>query len=157
MPPAIDRNLVFVPALSGLACPHWDRRAAGLWVGLSHDTNREDVMQSILEGVALRTQEVVRAMSSLTEIGDHISIDGGLCVNPYFCQFLADSLGKTVTVNSFTEITAIGTAQLAGAKPTFSDEDDQLKRYSPREFRQDRIEKFTEAVSRSMKWRNAEQ
>ena len=24
-PAAIDRNLVFVPALIGLACPHWDR------------------------------------------------------------------------------------------------------------------------------------
>ena len=31
--PAIDRDLVFVPALSGLACPHWDRRAAGMWLG----------------------------------------------------------------------------------------------------------------------------
>ena len=35
---AIERGLVFVPALSGLACPHWDRKAAGLWIGLSLDT-----------------------------------------------------------------------------------------------------------------------
>ena len=28
-PSALERGLVFVPALSGLACPHWDRSAAG--------------------------------------------------------------------------------------------------------------------------------
>ncbi len=28
-PPAISRGLAFVPALSGLACPHWDRSARG--------------------------------------------------------------------------------------------------------------------------------
>ena len=54
-PAAIDRNLVFVPALTGLACPHWDRRAAGLWIGLSLDTDQQDMMQSLIEGVALRT------------------------------------------------------------------------------------------------------
>ncbi|CAM5452562.1 glycerol kinase GlpK [Frigidibacter albus] len=36
-PPAIDRGLAFVPALTGLACPHWDRAARGAWLGLSLD------------------------------------------------------------------------------------------------------------------------
>src|SRR5690606_32343334 len=39
---AAARDLVFVPALSGLACPHWDRRAGGMWIGLTLDTGRED-------------------------------------------------------------------------------------------------------------------
>ncbi len=155
---AIDRDLAFVPALSGLACPHWDRRAAGLWVGLSHDTSRSDMMQSILEGVALRTAEVIRAMSSLTEVGDEISIDGGVSVNPYFCQFLADSLEKSVAVKSFSEITAVGTAQLAGADQILDREDDtQTRRYTPSPVRQDRVEKFSEAVARSTEWRDRSQ
>ena len=32
-PTAIERGVVFVPALSGLACPYWDRSAAGLVAG----------------------------------------------------------------------------------------------------------------------------
>ena len=32
--PAIARGLAFVPALAGLACPHWDRAARGAWLGL---------------------------------------------------------------------------------------------------------------------------
>ena len=43
---AIERDLVFVPALSGLACPHWDRRAAGLWLGLSLETERADLVRN---------------------------------------------------------------------------------------------------------------
>src|SRR5262249_58985690 len=35
-PPAIERGLVFVPALSGLSCPYWDRNAAGLCLGISN-------------------------------------------------------------------------------------------------------------------------
>ena len=59
--PAILRDLAFVPALSGLACPHWDRSASGMWIGLGLDTTRADLMQSLIEGVALRAAEVISA------------------------------------------------------------------------------------------------
>ncbi len=153
-PAAIDRNLIFVPALSGLACPHWDRQAAGLWIGLSLDTDRQDMMQSLLEGIALRTAEVIRTMASFVEINDGISIDGGVSVNPYFCQFLADILGISVTVSSFPEITAVGTAQLAGAGRIIVERGKNRKqRYRPTRVQEDRVEKFTAAVTRCMHWR----
>lgn len=111
--PAILRDLAFVPALSGLACPHWDRRAGGLWIGMGLDTTRADLMQSMLEGVALRAAEVITAMSELVPLGDTISVDGGMARNGYFLQFLADVLEKTVQVPSSTDLTALGTARMA--------------------------------------------
>ena len=156
-PAAIDRDLLFVPALSGLGCPHWDRRAAGLWIGLSLDTDSRDMMQSLLEGIALRAAEVIQAMSSLTEIGDEISVDGGVSVNPYFCQFLSDVLGMCVSVKTFPEITAIGTAQLAGAGDIrLGDGAAPVQRILPRtnpQDRESRVARFSEAVSRSGQWR----
>ncbi len=154
-PAAIDRDLVFVPALTGLACPHWDRRAAGLWIGLSLDSNQRDMMQSLIEGIALRTAEAIRAMASIVEVGDEISIDGGISVNPYFCQFLADVLGKYIAVKSFPELTVMGTAQLAGADEVFiENRAEQIQRYEPAEFQADRIEKFSQAVSRCSQWKD---
>ena len=47
-PSPMDKGLVFVPALSGLACPHWDLRARGSWLGLSLDTSRADMMRAHL-------------------------------------------------------------------------------------------------------------
>lgn len=111
--PAILRDLAFVPALSGLACPHWDRSAAGLWIGLGLDTTRSDLMQSLIEGVALRAAEVVAAMAELLPLGTAISIDGGMARNPYLQQVLADVTGRSIVVPSSTDLTALGTARMA--------------------------------------------
>ncbi len=110
---ALSRGLVFVPALSGLACPHWDRNAAGLWIGMGLDTTRQDMMQSVLEGVALRATEVMDAMSRHGARGISLSIDGGLSRNPYFGQFLANALSRRVSVAASADLTGFGVARMA--------------------------------------------
>jgi glycerol kinase len=112
-PPALESGLAFVPALSGLACPHWDRRARGLWIGLSMDHGKCDLMKAILEGVACRAAEVIAAMNALVHARGPLSIDGGLSRNPYFTRFLAEVLEREVQVSANAELTGSGTAQLA--------------------------------------------
>lgn len=149
-PSAIARDLVFVPALTGLACPHWDSRAGGLWLGLSLDTRAPDLMQSVLEGIAFRAAEVVAAMGRVIPLAGTLWIDGGVSANPYFCQFLANVLGRRVVAQPLAELTALGTAQLAGAPPPA----DQApgKRYEPVEDMAHHLERFAQAVERSTKW-----
>ena len=158
-PSAIENNLVFVPALSGLGCPHWDRRAGGMWIGLSLNTQPKDLMQSILEGIVFRAAEVVAAMNEFALIKDEISIDGGLSANPYFCQFFADVLNRRIVVQSSAELTAFGTAKLAmGSGIDFElklDLKDSLNRqYQPEADKSHYLDKFKDAVNRSIKWRN---
>ncbi len=112
-PPAIERGLVFVPALSGLSCPYWDRNAAGMWLGLGADTTKTDMMQALLEGVALLAAEVIAAMGRATPLQGSISIDGGLSNNRYFCNFLGRALGQPVVVAGSADLTGLGCAQLA--------------------------------------------
>lgn len=111
--PAIARGLAFVPALSGLGCPYWDRSAAGLWAGLSLETERKDMLQSILEGIAMRSAEVIHAMEKVRPLGETISVDGGLSSNAYFKQFLATLIQKRIVSPANREITAQGVAILA--------------------------------------------
>jgi len=156
---AIENNLVFVPALTGLGCPYWDRRAGGMWIGLSLNTRSKDLMQSILEGIVFRTAEVIASMNEFVSIKDEISIDGGLSVNPYFCQFLANVLNQKVVVQSSAELTAFGTAKLSmdiGIDFELeSDLKDSLNRqYQPEVDKSQYLEKFKEAVNRSMEWRD---
>ncbi len=152
-PGAIDRDLVFVPALSGLGCPHWDRTAGGLWIGLSLDTQPLDLIQSILEGIAFRAAEVIASMNQLTTITEEISIDGGLASNPYFCQFLADTLNRQVAVQSSTELTAFGTAQLAsGNRNEHLPMPVSVRRYLPQKDTRKQRERFKDAVNRSTQW-----
>jgi glycerol kinase len=111
--PAIERGIVFVPALSGLAAPYWDRNAAGMWLGLGLDSSKADMMQALLEGIALLAAEAIDAMHKATPLESAISVDGGLSRNRYFCRFLARALGRPVTVPGSADLTALGAAQLA--------------------------------------------
>ncbi|HID69919.1 MAG TPA: glycerol kinase [Desulfobacterales bacterium] len=152
---AIERDLAFVPALSGLGCPYWDRKAGGVWIGLSLDTHPMDLMQSILEGIAFRAAEVVAAMNEFVSIQGEISIDGGLSANHYFCQFLADVLNLQVVVQASSELTAIGTARLAAGNKSIKISDENcIQRYEPEKDMGQHLLKFKDAVSRSSNWRS---
>lgn len=110
---AIDRGLAFVPALVGLGCPHWNRQARGAWLGLGLDHGKGALMQALLEGIALRSAEVLAAMTGLHPILGRVSIDGGLSRNPYFTGFLADTLGQELFLSDEPELTAAGLAHMA--------------------------------------------
>ncbi len=111
--PAITRGIVFVPALSGLACPYWDRTAAGMWIGLDLDSDRLDLCQAVLEGIALRTVQLLDALGTLAGARKRLSVDGGLTANGYFCRFLADLTGYEIVVRSSPDITTYGTGRFA--------------------------------------------
>lgn len=112
-PPAIARGLAFVPALAGLACPHWDRAARGGFLGIDLDTSPRDMVRAVLEGIAFRTAEVIDGMAALQPLSSAIRIDGGLSASPAFVQFLADTLARPMVVSAEAELTALGVAALA--------------------------------------------
>lgn len=151
--PAIERKLAFVPALTGLGCPFWDGTATGLWIGMSLDTSPKDLVQAILEGVALRAAQVIDAMAEQVSIGSEISIDGGMSANPWFCQFLADVLQKKVVVQSMAELTALGTAMMAaGTSGGEGAQKTQSYSYEPAGPRDEYKPLFAEAIARSRNW-----
>jgi glycerol kinase len=155
-PSAIERGLVFVPALSGLACPYWDRSAAGMWIGMSADTTRNDLCQAALEGVALLTTRVIDTIRTKIDMTEPVSIDGGLTRSSYFTEFLAQALGLTVRLQQFDELTSFGCAALAALALTDSHfipweqsvivESQNLDRSSWRS-------RFDDATARSRRWR----
>lgn len=109
-PSALERGLVFVPALAGLAAPHWDRAAAGLWIGLSQSTTAADMRCAVLEGIALRAVELIESLRVPDD--KPVSVDGGLTANTTFVRFLADALGRPVRLSASGDFTALGTAEL---------------------------------------------
>jgi glycerol kinase len=156
-PTALAQNLVFVPALSGLGCPHWDRNAAGLWLGMGLETTPQQLVQSVLEGVALRAAEVIAAMGELTPLGDTISVDGGLTKNPYFNRFLANALGKAVIVQESSELTGFGTARLAmmgaGVKNLPPMPPPRAMIHPDAPIATELKKKFADAISRAKNWK----
>jgi len=111
---ALQRGLIFIPALSGLAAPCWDREAAPLLIGMQHDTRREDLICAVLEGIALMTAQLIAAVSKNNPSTAPISIDGGLSHCDYFAWFLAAASQRQICVPEMHELTALGLAELCG-------------------------------------------
>ena len=149
-----------MPALSGLSCPYWDRRAAGLWIGMGLETTRSDMMQAVLEGVALLAEKVMAAIDKLSPLAPVLSVDGGLTRNSYFTRFLADAMNKRVRVPSSAELTGLGAAQLAMIGAGLADLDSLPPPPPPKAeiapatpLSAELHARFTEAVQRSKAWR----
>ena len=111
--PAIEKGICFVPALAGLACPHWDRTASGLWLGIDNATGREDLIKAVLEGIAFRMAEVLDALAAGGEPQGLISVDGGLTGSRYFLQFFANVAKRPIAVPGNPDLTAYGAGLLA--------------------------------------------
>ncbi len=115
-PSAASQGVFFVPAQAGLGCPHHDRTARALWVGIGLDTTRETLCRAVLEGIALRTAELVATFALALGGVRRLSVDGGLSRSAAFTAFLADALGRSIEVCTETDITARGLAALCGVQ-----------------------------------------
>jgi glycerol kinase len=157
-PSAASRGLMFVPALAGLAFPHWDRSASGLFIGIDAATERADLIKAVLEGVAFRIAEVLDGLGFGG--GGVVPVDGGLARSVYFTQFLADISGRFLAVRPDAEVTAIGMAQLAAAGAAGVDPGTappvplgETRTVAPSAPAGDLRDRFTDAVRRSCGWR----
>ncbi|CAN0579200.1 unnamed protein product, partial [Laminaria digitata] len=56
-----SKDVVFVPALTGLGAPHWNAEARGVICGLTRDVTRAHIVRATLEGIALQCMDVLQA------------------------------------------------------------------------------------------------
>jgi len=104
-----------VPAFTGLGAPYWDPQARGAIFGLTRDTGIGEIVTAGLQSVCFQTRDLMEAM---TRDGaapvTTLRIDGGMVVNNWVAQSLADIIGVPVDRPVVTETTALGAAFLAG-------------------------------------------
>jgi glycerol kinase len=108
-------GVYFVPALVGLAAPHWNADARGTIVGLTRGTTRAHLVRAALEAMAFSTADVVGAVRAHAGVTvDTLRVDGGATANEWLMQRQADVLGIPVERPDMAETTALGAAGLAG-------------------------------------------
>lgn len=112
-PYAIDEGVAFIPALSGIGCPYWMRDAKGAWLGLTLGVDAQTLCKAILEGVAMRSVQILSLLTNEGAERGFISVDGGLVNNDYFLKFLADAANQEIRVPSEHELTILGAARMA--------------------------------------------
>ncbi|HWL62024.1 MAG TPA: glycerol kinase GlpK [Steroidobacteraceae bacterium] len=104
----------FVPAFTGLGAPWWDPDARGALLGLTRDSGVGHIARAALEAVALQTRDLLEAMTRDGVAPAELRVDGGMVVNDWLVQHLADILRVPVVRPAVVETTALGAAFLAG-------------------------------------------
>ncbi len=111
-----DQSGVYlVPAFTGLGAPYWDPQARGAIFGLTRDTGIAEIVTAGLQSVCFQTRDLLEAMTADGAIATSaLRVDGGMVVNNWMVQALANTLGAPVDRPQVTETTALGVACLAG-------------------------------------------
>ena len=110
-----SEGVVFVPALEGLGAPQWDFGARGTFLGITRGTEASHMARAVLEGVAYRGADLLRAAEAdgKTRLKT-LKIDGGMSRNKVFAQALANAAERPIEIAKDPEATSLGAAYLAG-------------------------------------------
>ena len=101
-----------IPAFAGLGAPHWRPDARGAILGLTLGSSRGHIVRAALEAVANQSAELQRAFAADGVTWSCLRIDGGMALNDFLAQDLADILGIAVVRPANVESSALGAAML---------------------------------------------
>jgi glycerol kinase len=111
---ASSQGVYMVPAFTGLGAPYWDPEARGAILGLTRDTGIAHIVRAALEAVCFQTRDLLGAMAEDAGVPTELRVDGGMVVNDWLAQCLADIVRLPVVRPRSVETTALGAALLAG-------------------------------------------
>ena len=151
-----SNGVYVVPAFTGLGAPYWDPFARGAILGLTRGVNRNHITRATLESIAYQTKDVLTAMlaDAQTDLKT-LRVDGGAVANNFLMQFQSDILQKPVERPHILEVTAFGSAYLAGLAVGYWSSLDELRKVATIE----RVFKPSKDVAKQKKryagWRKA--
>lgn len=127
-----DFNLYVVPSFVGLGTPYWDSNVKGTILGISRNTNKNDIIRATLDSICYQTNDVINVIKKDLQNENiiKISTDGGSSRNEYLLQFQADISNTNILQTKEKEVTALGAAYIAGLKTNFFNNFDDIRKYN---------------------------
>jgi glycerol kinase len=121
-------GVYLVPAFTGMGAPYWDPQARGAILGLTRNSGIAHIVRAALESVCYQTRDLLGAMSQDAVPPTELRIDGGMVVNDFVAQSLADILQVAVVRPATVETTALGAAFAAGLQAGVYDSLERISR-----------------------------
>jgi glycerol kinase len=111
-----DSNKVFfVPSFVGLGAPYWDNQARACISGMARNTKKAHIVRAALESIAYQVKDLIDLMVENANIPfREMRVDGGPTRNNFLMHFQSDMLKKEVVRSNIEEISALGSAFMAG-------------------------------------------
>lgn len=108
-----ENNVFYLPYLMGERSPHNDTEARSAFIGMTMDTQRKEMTQAVLEGVAFAIRDCVEAAKKQGIEITESSICGGGAKSDLWKKIVANILGITLVVPKTEQGPAYGGAMLA--------------------------------------------
>lgn len=113
-------GVYLIPALAGLAAPHWKSDARAAFVGMTSATTLAHLIRAGEEAIAYQIADVVRAMEEdLSSPVTSLRVDGGPTRDKFLMDFQAGILQCSVDTAGIEELSALGAAFIAGLATGF--------------------------------------
>lgn len=93
-----SKGVMFFPYLMGERAPLWNSYARGMFIGLSLDTERKEIIRSVLEGTAFALRHVISTIKETGAKVDSLRITGGGSKNRIWSQIKASMLNIPVHI-----------------------------------------------------------
>ncbi len=93
-----SNGVIYFPYLLGERAPLWNSHAKGMFIGMSLDTSREDLIRSIFEGTAFSLRHVIETIREAGGKADCLRITGGGSKSHTWNQIKASVLRMPVYV-----------------------------------------------------------
>jgi glycerol kinase len=124
-----DNNGAYlVPAFAGLGAPYWDNQARACLSSISRNTTKAHIVRAALESIAYQIKDLISLMEEKGGITlSELRVDGGPTRNNFLMQFQSDILGRTVVRSGIEEVSALGSAFLAGLATGFWKDLDEIQ------------------------------
>lgn len=108
-------GVFFFPYLEGASSPFWRDDIKGFLYGFTLCTSKEDIVRSLMEGIAFQIRINVELHEEITQDRiNEIRVFGGGSKSEFWCELIADVTGKTVGVLCTSEAANLGAAIIAG-------------------------------------------
>lgn len=111
---ASNGGVYLVPAFTGLGAPFWHSNVKASFLGMQLGTTKAELVRATLESICYQTKALLAPFQK--DSGHAVKllrVDGGMVVNNWFLQYLADSCEVVVERPKTAETSAWGIAMLA--------------------------------------------
>ncbi len=85
-------DVLFLPYLGGERTPHNDANARGVFIGMSHSTDKETLTRAVLQGVCFAFRDSLNALASSGTTLESAYVIGGGSRSDYWIQMMASAL-----------------------------------------------------------------
>lgn len=110
-----NEGVYMVPAFVGLSAPYWDSFAKASITGITYRTKKAHIVRAAEESIAYQIKDIIVLMEKESGIKlKELRVDGGPTRDDFLMQFQADILNVTVVRENIEELSAMGSAFMAG-------------------------------------------